>query len=130
MIRGQDSKMLLSLLVREKGANDPHVIRGVLTFLTELEHTGNNVIIKTDQKSPVRAVAAKIAAEREEGRTILLNSPVKSFESSVKESEYQVRTMNEERAGQAKWDPREGRLEHPSIDDRIVVSAADQIRGG
>ena len=99
VIRERDTKMLLSFLVREKGANDPYVIRRVMAFLTELGHTGNKVIIKTDQESPVRAVAAKIAAERQEGRTILENSPVKSsgsngvIERGVKEFEYQVRTM-------------------------------------
>ena len=99
VIRERDTKMILSFLVREKGANDPHVIRRVMAFLTELGHSGNNVIIKTDQESPDRAVAAKIAAERQEGRTILENSPVKSsgsngvIERGVKEFEYQVRTM-------------------------------------
>ena len=36
----RDTKMLLSFLVREKGANDPHVIRRATAFMAELGHTG------------------------------------------------------------------------------------------
>ena len=70
VIRDLDTKMLVSFVVREKGANDALVILGVMAFLTDLGHTGNNVIIKTDEESPVRAVAAMVARGMRAGRSL------------------------------------------------------------
>ena len=39
VIRERDTKMLLSFLVREKGATDALVVRCVMAFLTDLGHT-------------------------------------------------------------------------------------------
>ena len=99
VMRDRDSKMMVSFLVREKGASDPQVIRRALAFLAEIGHVGNKIILKSDQESPIRAVAEKIASERTEGQTILEHSPVGSsasngiIERGIKEFEYQLRTM-------------------------------------
>ena len=95
VMRDRDSKMMVSFLVREKGASDPQVIRRALAFLAEIGHVGNKIILKSDQESPIRAVAEKIASERTEGQTILEHSPVGSsasngiIERGIKEFEYQ-----------------------------------------
>ena len=99
VVRERDSRMMLSFLVREKGASDPYVIKRVLAFLTEIGHVGNKLIIKTDQESSIKAVAEKVAAERADAQTIIEHSPVRSsgsngiIERGIKEFEYHVRSM-------------------------------------
>lgn len=100
VVRERDAKMLLSFLVREKGANDPCVLKRVMAFVSELGYSGSKLIIKTDQESSVRALAMRVAAERHDSRTLLESSPVRSsgsngmIERGVKEFEYH-RTMKE-----------------------------------
>lgn len=70
-----------------------------MAFMAELGHTGSKLMIKSDQESRVRVVAAKIATGRLDGGTLLENSLVKSsgsngvIERGVQEFEYQLRTM-------------------------------------
>ena len=97
--RDRDCKPLLSFLVKQKGAAYEYVVKRAIAFLKELGHVNNKIIIKTDQESPIRAVAEKIAESRGEGQTILEHSPVRSsgsngiIERGIKEVEYQIRCM-------------------------------------
>ena len=99
VVKDRDTRMIMSFLVKEKGASDPYVVKRVMAFLGELGHVGNKIILKSDQESPIKAVVEKVANERMDGQTILENSPVGSsgsngvIERGVKEFEYQLRTM-------------------------------------
>ena len=64
VVRERDTRLTLSFLVREKGASDPYVIRRVLAFIREVGLEGERIIIKTDQESPIRAVADKVIFSR------------------------------------------------------------------
>ncbi len=70
-----------------------------MTFLREIGHQSNRVIIKTDQASPIRTVADKLAKERGEAQTIMEYSPVKSsggngvIERCIEDFGYHVRSM-------------------------------------
>ena len=60
------------------------VIRRLLQFFREFDHHEKKVVIRSDQESPMRAVAEKLAKERSEAQTIMQHSPVRSsgsFES-------------------------------------------------
>ena len=96
--RDRDTRMTVSFLV-QKGAVDDCVNRRLLQFFRELGYHENNVVVRSDQESPMRAVAEKLAKERGEAQTILEHSRVRSsgsngvVERAIKEVEYQVRTM-------------------------------------
>ena len=80
--RDRDCKPLLSFRVKQKGAAYEYVVKRAIAFLKELGHVNNKIIIKTDQESPIRAVAEKIAESRGEGQTILEHSTVRSSGSN------------------------------------------------
>ena len=76
--RDRDTRMTVSFLVQKKGAVDDYVIRRLLQFFRELGYHENKVVVRSDQESPMRAVAEKLAKERGEAQTILEHSPVRS----------------------------------------------------
>ena len=80
--RDRDTRMTVSFLVQKKGAVDDYVIRRLLQFLRELGYRENKVVVRSDQESPMRAVAEKLAKERGEAQTILEHSPVRSWGSN------------------------------------------------
>ena len=98
VVRERDTRMMLSFLVREKGAADTYTVNRVLAFLKEIGHVGNKLIVKCDQESSIKALAEKIATERP-GLTMQEHSPVRSsgsngvIERGIKEAEYQIRSM-------------------------------------
>ena len=90
--------MILSFLVRERGAADSYTVIRVLAFLKEIGHVGDKLIVKCDQESLIKELAEKIAAERP-GPTLQGHPPLWSSgsngvtERGIKEAEYQIRSM-------------------------------------
>ena len=97
--RDLDTKMTVSFLVQSKGMASEYAVKRLLAFLREIGHHDNRIIIKTDQESPIKVVAERLAKDRGDAQTILENSPVRSsgsnggIERAVKEVEYQLKTM-------------------------------------
>ena len=74
--------MTVKLLVKKKGAVDDCVIRRLLQFFRELGYHDNKVVVRSDQESPMRVVAEKLAKERGKAQTISEHSPVRSSGSN------------------------------------------------
>ena len=97
--RDRDTRMTVSFLVQSKGVVSNYTVKRLMAFLREIGHHGNNIIIRSDQESPIKAVAERLAKERGEAQTLLENSPVRSsgsngiVERAIKEIEYHVKSL-------------------------------------
>ena len=80
--RDRDTRMTVSFLVQRKGVVNDCVIRRLLQFFRELGHHEKKVVIRSDQESPMRAVAEKLAKERTKAQTKMQHSPVRSSGSN------------------------------------------------
>ena len=56
--RDRDTRMTASFLVQNKG-----VVRRLLAFLREVGHQSDKLIVRSDQESPTKAVAERLAIE-------------------------------------------------------------------
>ena len=97
--RDRDTRMTVSFLVQSKGLVSNYTVKRLMAFLREIGHHSNKIIIRSDQESPIKAVAEQLAKERGEAQTLLENSPVRSsgsngiVERAIKEIEYHVKSM-------------------------------------
>ena len=80
--RDRDTRRTVSFLVQRKGVVNDYVIRRLLQFFPELGHHEKKVVILSDQESPMRAVAEKLAKERTKAQTKMQHSPVRSSGSN------------------------------------------------
>eukprot|EP00972_Heterocapsa_arctica_P064028 9447865-Heterocapsa_arctica.AAC.1 len=64
-----------------KGPTDRNAVSSVLLWLTELGLQKGPIRLRTDSEASIRAVAASVAASRDQGDTILEVSPVHSSSS-------------------------------------------------
>ena len=91
-----------------KGSMGHYVIERIKDAIDEVGDTAQTIIIKTDQESSARCLVEDLVMEREEGRTIVEESPAGSSQSNggveraVQSIEGEIRVMPlalEERVG-------------------------------
>ncbi len=68
----------MSVTVPMKGTSGKYAIDKILEFMQENGDADNRVIIKNDQEPSIQVLIKDLLREREDGRTILEESPVKS----------------------------------------------------
>jgi hypothetical protein len=89
----------MATAVPTKGASGKFGVDKVLEFLEELGDKDRRIIIKNDQEPSMKYLISDVVAQREEGRTILEESPVKSsgsngiVERGIQSMENQVRAI-------------------------------------
>ena len=99
VVKDRDSRTMCSLLVKEKGCAEEHVIKRIVAFIKELGYDSAKLIIKSDQESSVKAVIDAVIRARGDAPTIPEHSPVRSsgsngvIERGIKEMQGQVRAM-------------------------------------
>ena len=107
--------MYFATAVPTKGSIGRFLVDKALDFIHELGDRGGRILVKTDQEPAIRTWARDLSEAREDGRTILEESPVKSSgsngraERAVQTLEGQIRVLLlslEARVGQ-KVDARE-----------------------
>ena len=107
--------MYFATAVPTKGSIGRFAVDKALDFIHELGDRGGRILVKTDQEPAIRTWARDLSEAREDGRTILEESPVKSSgsngraERAVQALEGQIRVLLlslEARVGQ-KVDARE-----------------------
>ena len=98
VLRDRATQMTCSMIVREKGIGDGHVVRRVIAFIRELGYDGKKLVLKSDQESSVNAVLVRVAQKRE-GETFLEHSPLRSsgsngiIERGIKDVQRHIRSM-------------------------------------
>ena len=76
------TKNWMATAVPTKGASGKFGVDKVLEFFEELGDRDRRIILKNDQEASMKYVITDIVASREDGRTILEESPVKSSGSN------------------------------------------------
>eukprot|EP00972_Heterocapsa_arctica_P103832 15302698-Heterocapsa_arctica.AAC.1 len=67
--------------VYKKGSTDRHAVSNFLLWLNELGLMQGQIRLRSDSETSIRAVAAALAASRDQGETMVEVSPVNSSSS-------------------------------------------------
>ena len=99
VLKDRDTRMMCSILVKEKGAADEYTTKRIIAFTKELGYESARITLKSDQESSVKAVIDAVIRARGDAPTMPEHSPVRSsgsngiIERGIKEVQGQLRAM-------------------------------------